>query len=117
MDVLIAELNSPDQWQRPVGFLCLFACLRAQIVSGCGPKPNIHRNYVTFDLVPSGFFMVGIQQRGLERSWSAGVWGMYVGSWCPVCTEMLKVFISARFHVADVISSSELVGLADTTAC
>lgn len=36
---------------------------------------------------------------------------MYVGSQCPVYIQMLKVFISAGFHVADVIPSTKMVGL------
>lgn len=33
---------------------------------GCGQTPNIHRNYIMFDLVRSGFYLVGIQRFGLE---------------------------------------------------
>lgn len=54
-----------DQWQRPVGVsVCLPDC--AQIVSGCGPKPSIHRNYVMFDLVRSGFFI----RVGFRMGWN-----------------------------------------------
>lgn len=78
LDVLIGRLNGLDQWQRGVEFFCLIIWLCVHIVlGGCGPTPNIHRNYIMFDLVRSGFYLVGIQRFGLElelEMWRETCW-------------------------------------------
>lgn len=68
LNVLIGALNGPDQRYRGPEIFCFFPRPLVHIVLGFGPKPNMHRSDVMFDLARSGFYLVGIQRFGFERS-------------------------------------------------
>lgn len=89
--------------------VCAFCC----VVLGSGPKPSIHRNYVMFDHVRSGFYVVIVGCFVFECGPNIRVWSddYFTAKKETSGVDVEGMCLHWAFYVPDLISTTKTVGL------
>lgn len=86
-------------------------------VLGCGLKTNIHRNYVMFDHVRSGFYVVGIQSCGFECRVTLAFEMLLYGKKRNMFVHSVQLVFRCLKYVSPLVLMYKQKAWFDTTAC